>query len=180
MIQYVNETSRPIGMINVRDGIDVQFARPRTGQFNRVTVIVYLEGAIGILVEEEGNPTIRTALMPPKLNEAWENASVPPIVKREPVEERVLMVPGRNPVMAQQKRKPMVARLVQEPLVEVPFEEKPVEVKAKKKPPRAVSASLAPARAKKKPPVSQKSAASASASGIPASAKKKPPVGPRP
>lgn len=179
MIQYVNETSRPIGMINVRDGIDVQFARPRTGQFNRVTVIVYLEGAIGILVEEEGNPTIRTALMPPKLNEAWENASVPPIVKREPVEERVLMVPGRNPVMAQQKRKPMVARLVQEPLVEVPFEEKPVEVKVKRKP--RVADSLAPARAKKKPPVSQKSAsASASASGIPASAKKKPPVGPRP
>ena len=181
MIQYVNETSRPIGMINVRNGIDIQFARPRTGQFNTVSVIVYLENAIGILVEEEGNPTIRTASMPSELEDAWENASVPPIVKREPEEERILLVPGRNPVMAKQKRKPMVARLVQEPLVEVPFVEKPIEVKVKRKP--RVADSLAPASlAKKKPPVSQKSAsASASASGIPASAiKKKPPVGSRP
>jgi hypothetical protein len=174
MIQYVNETSRPIGMINVRDGIDIQFARPRTGQFDTVTIIVYLENAIGILVEEEGNPTIRTASMPSQLEDAWENASVPPIMKREPEEEpRVLLVPGRNPVMAKQKRKPLVARAVQEPLVEVPFVEKPIEVKAKRKP--RVAASLVPASlvpAKKKPPVSQKTAA--------ASAKKKPPVGSRP
>jgi hypothetical protein len=177
MIQYVNETSRPIGVINVRNGIDVQFARPQTGQFDTVVIIVYLEDAIGILVEGEGNVTIRTANMPLELNNAWKNANFPPIVKREPEEEHILMVPGRNPVMAKQKRKPLVARAVQEPLVEVPFVAKPIEVKAKRRP--RVAASLAPALAKKKPPVSQKTATAASSS-VPASAKKKPPVGSRP
>jgi len=157
MIQYVNETSRPIGMINVRNGIDIQFARPRTGQFDTVTVIVYLEDALGILVEEEGNSTIRIASMPPALEEAWENANVPPIVKREEVEEpRILMVPGRNPVMAKQKRKPLVAKAIQEPLVEVPYVEKPVEVKkATRKPP--VAPSLAPQVVKRKPSVAKSS-----------------------
>ncbi len=158
MIQYVNETSRPIGMISVRNGIDIQFARPRTGQFETVTVIVYLENAIGILVEEQGNPTIRTTNMPPELDDAWENANLPPIVKREPEEERVLLVPGRNPVMAKQKRKPLVARAVQEPLVEVPFVEKPIEVKAKRKPRVAASLAPAPAPAKKRPPVAASAA----------------------
>ena len=169
MIQYVNETSRPIGMINVRNRIDVQFARPQTGQFDTVVIIVYLEDAIGILVEGEGNLTIRTTNMPPELDDAWENANLPPIVKREPEEERILMVPGRNPVMAKQKKKPLVARAVQEPLVEVPFVEKPVGIQKEKRKPR-VAASLAPASSiKKKPPVSQQTA----------SAKKRPPVGSR-
>ena len=164
MIQYVNETSRPIGIINARNGIDIQFARPRTGQFDTVTIIVYMEDTMGIVVEDEGNSTIRIASMPPALQDAWQKANLPPIVKREePMEERVL-VPGRNPVA--KKRRPLVAKEVQEPLVKAPFVEKPIEVKAKRLPRIAsevasampvipVSASAIPASAiRKKPSIS--------------------------
>jgi hypothetical protein len=171
MIRYVNETSKPIGMIHVRNG-DIQFARPRTGQFDTVTVIVYLEDAMGILVEEEGNSTIRIASMPPALIDAWEKSNLPSIVKREPMEEeRVLMIPGRNPVMARQKRTPLVAKAAPQPLVEAPFVDKPIEIKkAKRTPP--VAASLAPQIAIKKigkPPVAPK----------PPSPPRRPPVAPR-
>jgi hypothetical protein len=182
MIQYVNETSNPIGMINVKNS-NIQFARPRTGQFNTVTVIVYLEDEMGILVEEEGNSTIRIASMPPMLVDAWEKSNLPSIVKREPEEERVLMIPGRNPVMAKQKRTPLVAKAIQVPLEEVPFVEKPVEIKkATRKPP--VAASLAPQIAIKKlgkPPVAPKNPGkppvAPKKSGKPPVAPKKPSVG---
>jgi hypothetical protein len=192
MIQYVNETSRPIGIIDVRNRIDIQFARPRTGQFDTVTIIVYMEDAIGVLMEE-GHSTIRIASMPTDLDAAWKIASVPPIVKKEPVEEEsILMVPGKNQIMVKKKRKPLVARRVQEPLVAVPFVEKPIEVAIKKKPQRAPTASqFAPQIAIKKKPqraptasamssmpsaTPASSSSSASAFAIPASAIKKRPT----
>jgi hypothetical protein len=168
MIQYVNETSRPIGIIDVRNRIDIQFARPRTGQFDTVTIIVYMEDAIGVLMEE-GHSTIRIASMPTDLDAAWKIASVPPIVKKEPVEEEsILMVPGKNQIMVKKKRKPLVARRVQEPLVAVPFVEKPIEVAIKKKPQRAPTASqFAPQIAIKKKPQRAPTAASAMSSAMP-------------
>ena len=197
MIQYVNETSRPIGIIDVRNRIDIQFAHPRTGQFDTVTIIVYMEDAIGILMEE-GHSTIRIASMPTDLAAAWKIASVPPIVKKDPVEEEsILMIPGKNQVMMKKKRKPLVARRIQEPLVAVPFVEKPIEV-AKKKPQRAPTASqFAPQIAIKRKPQraptasamssamssampsvtpAASSSAFASSSAIPASAIKKRPT----
>jgi hypothetical protein len=153
MIQYVNETSRPIGIIDVRNRIDIQFVRPRTGQFDTVIIIVYMEDAIGVLMEDN-HSTIRIASMPTDLASAWKIASVPPIVKKDAVEEEsILMVPGKNQIMVKKKRKPLVARRVQEPLVAVPFVEKPIEVAIKKKPQRAPTASqFAPQIAIKKKP----------------------------
>jgi len=197
MIQYVNETSRPIGIIDVRNRIDIQFARPRTGQFDTVTIIIYMEDAIGVLMEDS-NSTIRIASMPTELAAAWKIASVPPIVKKDPVEEEsILMVPGKNQIMVKKKRKPLVARRIQEPLVAVPFVEKPIEVAIKKKPQRApiasqIASQFAPQIAIKKKPqrapaasamssampsiTPASSSASSSAFAIPASAIKKRPT----
>jgi len=178
MIQYVNETSRPIGIIDVRNRIDIQFARPRTGQFDTVTIIVYMEDAIGVLMEE-GHSTIRIASMPTDLDAAWKIASVPPIVKKEPVEEEsILMVPGKNQIMVKKKRKPLVARRVQDPpLVIASNVEKPIEVgKIKKRPQRAPTAASAMSSAMPSITPAASSSSSASAFAIPASAIKKRPT----
>jgi hypothetical protein len=139
MIQYVNATNLPIGLIDARDGLKIGFVRPRLGTFDSVTVIVYWEDKIGILIQEEGNSTVRTSDMPLRLQEKWENAHMPPIVKEEePADEEIQMVmaPGRNPVMAKQKRKPLVAQFPQAPLIQAPIVERKANNKKQKRKPR--------------------------------------------
>ena len=159
MIQYVNTTNLPIGLIDARSNLKIGFARPRTGIFDIVTVIVYWEDKIGVLIQEEGNSTVHVSAMPLLLQEKWKNAHMPPIVKQEePVEEAIQMViaPGRNPVMAKQKRKPLVAQFPQAPLVEAPIVEKQRNNKPQKRKPRVgVLPSQAPKAAQRKPQVGQ-------------------------
>jgi hypothetical protein len=146
--------------------------------FNIVTIIVYWEDKIGVLIQEEGSSTIRTIEMPLFLREKWENAHMPPIVKQEDsVEEAVQMVmaPGRNPVMAKQKRKPLVAQFPQAPLVEAPIVEKQSNKKQKRKPrvgALPAQESAAP-RVKRKPRVGKIANASQVVSAIPEAAIKK-------
>jgi hypothetical protein len=139
MIQYVNATNLPIGLIDARDNLKIGFARPRMGTFDTVTIIVYWENKIGVLIQEEGNFTVRAATLPSRLQEKWENAHMPPIVKQEsPVVEEIqmIMAPGKNPVMAKQRRRPLVAQFPQAPLVEAPIVEKQRNNKQQKRRPR--------------------------------------------
>ena len=192
MLQYVNETNMPIGLIDARRNTIVGFARPRTGSFDAVTVIVYWENKIGILVQEEGNSMVRVASFPRILHEKWNNAYMPPIEKKEEPEEesmRVLLAPGKNPVMAKPKRKPLVAQFPQAPLVEAPIIEKPLNIKKTKRKPRvgvlpaaaaaaAATTTLAPVKRKPTVGVLKPSAAVPDISAVPAAAiKRKPTVG---
>jgi hypothetical protein len=196
MLQYVNATEQPIGLIDARNGLQIGFARPRTGTFNIVTVLVYWEDKIGVLFQEQGNTTVRIASMPSVLQQKWENAHIPPIVKEEaPVEEsmQAVLAPGKNPVMAKPKRKPLVAQFPQVPLVEAPVVEKMPNMKKEKRKPRVGVPSVVTAAAKRKPTVgklpqldaptlqpSVQAARAAQASAIPEAAiKRKPTVGVR-
>lgn len=181
MIQYVNAVDQPIGLIDARNGLQIGFARPRTGSYDTVTIIVYWEDKIGVLVQEEGNSTVRIASMPSILRHKWENAHMPPIVKEEEPEDesiRMVIAPGKNPVMAKPKRKPLVAQFPQAPLVEAPILEKqPNSKKEKRKPRVGVLPSVAAAPIKRKPTVG-KLPESVQPSVIPEAAiKRKPTVG---
>jgi hypothetical protein len=131
MIQYVNTTNLPIGLLDARRGLKIGFVRPRMGTFDTVTIIVYWEDKIGILIQEEGNSTVQIKAMPLRLQEKWENAHMPPIE-----EEEKEVAPKQYPVMAKQKRKPLVAQFPQAPLVQAPIIEKKQNNKKQKRKPR--------------------------------------------
>ena len=78
-IKYVQLKSKPIGIINAND---IQFVRPGTGSFDSITIIVFLENQIGILIEEEGESTVKIAQLPEKIQELYENAGIN-IVKKD-------------------------------------------------------------------------------------------------
>jgi hypothetical protein len=182
MIQYVNAANLPIGLIDARHTIKVGFARPRTGTFDTVTIIVYWEDKIGIVIQEEGNSTVRITALPLLLREKWENAYMPPIVKQEEPEEEIQLAPGKNPVMAKQKRKPLVAQFLEAPLVEAPIIERQANKKQKRKPRVGIPPEAsAKAKATKKPHVGKIMNASQAVSVIPEAAMKhsgkKPQVG---
>ena len=174
MLQYVRATSKPIGVIQIGEEEPIQFAKPHTGTFDTVIILVFLSnGNIGILFED-GSPAVHISQLPPFVQERWNEAHTPPIVKRiEPEEDNVLLLPGLNPIMAKPKRKPFIVRDASIPLVEVEPE------KAKARRPRivrnirqnaqvpAISASAIPASAI---PASAIPASAISASAIPASA----------
>jgi hypothetical protein len=135
MIQYVNATNLPIGLIDARSNLKIGFVRPRMGTFDTVTIIVYWENKIGILIQEEGNSTVRATAMPRTLQEKWENAHMPPIVKKEEPVDEIQMAP-EQPVMAKQRRRPLVAQFPQAPLIEAPIIEKQQNNKKQKRRPR--------------------------------------------
>jgi len=105
----------------------IQFAKPRTGTFDTVVIIVFLSnGDIGMLFED-GNSSVHISQLPPLVQKRWNEAHMPPIVKRIETEDNVLLVPGMNPIMAKKPRKPLISRAVSVPLVEaavVPPEKK--------------------------------------------------------
>jgi hypothetical protein len=81
LIQYVRYTSKPIGMINLTGDIpenekEIMFARPAIGIFYAVTILVFLPGQIGILVEEDGVPTVHLSKLSDAINERWRSAGL--------------------------------------------------------------------------------------------------------
>jgi hypothetical protein len=176
MIQYVHTTNLPIGLIDARSNLKIGFARPRMGSFDAVTVIVYWEDKIGVLIQEEGNSTVRIATMPLRLQEKWESAHMPP------VEEEKEMAPAQRPMMPK-KRKPLVAQFPQAPLVQAPVVEKQRNNKKQKRKPRVgpprseaiVSAmpTVSATPKKRKPHVGKRMNASQPASAIPEAAIKR-------
>jgi hypothetical protein len=127
LIKYVQITSKPIGMINLRDDINekdkILFIRPFTGSFDSVTIFVFLPDQVGLLVEEEGNATVKLKALSEEVLDAWKRASVVQVRKKR-VEEvgeevpKVVAVIGQNPIMAKVKRRPLVANIKTKALVE--------------------------------------------------------------
>ena len=81
LVQYVRYTSKPIGMINLTGDIpdgekEIMFAKPFSGIFHSVTIFVFLPGQSGILVEEDGVPTVTLSKLPASINERWKSAGL--------------------------------------------------------------------------------------------------------
>ena len=80
MIQYVRVTSKPIGVIHIGEEKPIQFAKPRTGIFDTVTILIYLSnGDIGILLED-GSSSIPISQLPLFIQEQWNEAHITQIV----------------------------------------------------------------------------------------------------
>jgi hypothetical protein len=105
LVKYVQLKSKPIGIMNAND---IQFVRPFTGSFDSVTIIVFLENYIGILIEEEGESTVKIASLPEKIQELYENAGRVQIKKRVIEEKKEQVIIGQNPIMTR-RRRPLVA-----------------------------------------------------------------------
>ena len=135
MVNYVRITSKPIGIINLKEEPIIQFVRPATGQFNQVTILVFLPDQIGILVERDGDATVRTALLPEAIQKRWEEAGIVTVKRRQvKIEEEppVPIIIGQNPV--QQPVIPLVAQKGKEAsLVVAPIREKIEEIKVPRK-----------------------------------------------
>jgi hypothetical protein len=124
LIRYVQATSKPIGMIDLSgtnsDEDGIQFIKPAVGgPFDSVTIIVFLPNQVGILVQEEGESTVKISSLSEILQEVFREAPIVRLRKR-PVaqEEKVPLIVGQNPIMAKPRRRPLVATAVQAPLVE--------------------------------------------------------------
>ena len=81
LIQYVRHTSKPIGMINLTGDIpegekEIMFAKPFIGVFHAVTILVFLPGQTGILVEEDGVSTVSLSKLPEAINKRWISAGL--------------------------------------------------------------------------------------------------------
>ena len=130
LIKYVQLTTKPVGMIDLsgRNNTDedpIQFVRPFTGSFDSVTIFVFLPEQVGILIQEEGEATVKISALPEALQELYRAAAVVQMRKRPvavPVEEerKVPLIIGQNPIMAKTRRKPLVASTPAAPLVETP------------------------------------------------------------
>jgi hypothetical protein len=135
LIKYVQVTTKPIGLIDLRESSEslkdsVQFVKPFTGSFDSVTIFVFLPDQIGILIQEEGDSTVKISALPESIQELYKGAPVVQMKRRVilPPKEEEIKVPliiGQNPIMAKLKRRPLVATTAQAPLV--PAESKPVE-----------------------------------------------------
>jgi hypothetical protein len=130
LVKFVQVTSKPIGIVDLTGGEDsIEFVRPFTGSFDSVTIFVFLPDQIGILIQEEGEPSVKIASLPETLQELYKEAAIVQM-RRRPIlveeETKVPMIIGQNPIMANPRRKPLVASAPVAPLVESPpLNEKP-------------------------------------------------------
>jgi hypothetical protein len=127
LVKFVTTTSKPVGMIDLSgensDEDAIQFVRPFTGSFDSVTIFVILPDQVGLLIQEEGESTVKINALPDTLQELWREAAVVQLRKR-PVapppeeEKKVPLIIGKNPIMDKTRRKPLVAANPGAPLVE--------------------------------------------------------------
>jgi hypothetical protein len=130
LVKYVQATTKPIGMIDLSntdsDEDAIQFIKPAVGgPFDLVTIIVFLPDQVGILVQEEGESTVKITSLPETLQEVFREAPIVRLRKRpvvQPLEEeqKVPLIIGQNPIMAKPRRRPLVATAIQAPLVQAP------------------------------------------------------------
>jgi len=130
LVKYVQATSKPIGMIDLSgvnsDEDGIQFIKPTIGgPFESVTIIILLPDQVGILIQEEGEPTVKIESLSETLQEVFREAPILRLRKRpivQPLEEqKVPFIIGQNPIMTKPRRRPLVATTVQAPLVEAPL-----------------------------------------------------------
>ncbi len=125
LVKFVQIKSKPVGLINLReDEPTIEFVRPFTGAFDAVTIFVFLPDQIGLLIQEEGDSTVKIAALPEALQERWKQAAIVQLKRKPgaavaPVEEekKAPLVVGQNPIMAKPRRRPLVAQATEAPLV---------------------------------------------------------------
>lgn len=124
LIKYVQTTTKPIGIINLSGSEEeaIQFVRPMTGSFDSVTILVFLPEQRGILIEEEGEPTVKIASLPETIQEIYRESPVIQLRRKQiitPIEEKIVpLIVGQNPVMTKTRRRPLVANAPSAPLIE--------------------------------------------------------------
>ena len=141
IIRYVSTTSKPIGFIDLTeeeksDQSDnmptILFAKPMRGVFDSVLIFVFLPDATGLLVEEEGNITVKIASLPPLLQEKWSKAGLVQGKKKViPSEEskKPTIIIGQKPIMAPTPHIPLIAQIPSGP-ISIPIPRKPKVVPA--------------------------------------------------
>ncbi len=128
LIKYVKLTSKPIGIINFRENINlnnrIQFVKPASGSFDSVILFVFLEDTVGIMIEEDGNPYVKIDKLPGIIKDRWLSAGIVMIRKKPVIEEeqKVPVIIGKNPPMFKRKKPLIVAEMEKKEVVE----EKPV------------------------------------------------------
>jgi hypothetical protein len=124
LIKYVVVTSTPIGLIDTteEDDIKIQFIRPSTGSFDRVTIFVFMPDKTGLLIEEEGNPTVKIDNLPESIKDKWKSAGIVQLKKKIAVpspesEVKPPLIIGQNPITQQtRRRRPLIATSKEAPL----------------------------------------------------------------
>lgn len=112
LVQYVRRTSTPIGMINLSgvipdDEKQIMFAKPFSGSFLSSIILVFLPDRAGLLVEENGVPTVKIANLPDVIVQRWKQAGLVTLRKKQPVEEEKEEQPP-VPLAARVRRGPRV------------------------------------------------------------------------
>lgn len=126
--KLVLTTGKPIGLINFRTATaaDITFARPMTGSFESVTIFVQLPTEIGLLIQEDGDSSVKIEALPESIKAKWaEAAIVTPPRKRAimPPPEEEVKVPvliGKKPIKTTLRKRPLIANIEAPPLVEAP------------------------------------------------------------
>jgi hypothetical protein len=152
LINYVKKSSKPIGIVNLTDdveeGKEVQFVKPATGIFDKVTIFIIMPSEIGLLIEQDGDPTVTIENLPEVIRERWDSAGIvhlhkrkKPVAKQLDEASKVPIVIGVNPpVPTQLRRRPIITTIEepQVPLVEAPIRVQPIiEDKPKRRRPVA-------------------------------------------
>jgi hypothetical protein len=144
LTKYVKLTMKPIGMIDLtekaEENKEIQFMRPITGSYDRVTIFVFLPNIIGLLIQEEGNPTVQIDLLPELVKDKWNKAArilvkkkmtlvqEPKIeelqeLKREEPNPTIAIPTIKKPLIMSKRPLIMRAKETEEPLVQVPIEQ---------------------------------------------------------
>jgi hypothetical protein len=126
--KLVLATSKPVGLINFRTATaaNITFARPMTGSFESVTIFVQLPTQIGLLIQEDGDSTVKIATLPEAIQAKWGEATIvsPPRTRAiiPPLEEevKVPVLIGKKPIKTTLRRRPLIANVESAPLVEAP------------------------------------------------------------
>jgi hypothetical protein len=140
LAKYVRKTSKPIGLIDLRidtTNPEVQFIKPMAGIFNNVIILVFLPGQYGILIEEDGNPTVTIEKLPEIIQSIWKSSPIVIVKKTRPAVATETPIPptliGTNPLRNTRRKRPQLAKTSE--LVEAqPVEEPIVVPKPRKRP----------------------------------------------
>jgi hypothetical protein len=129
--KFIIATSKPVGLIDFRTatggagsvGPNIIFMRPMTGTFDSVTIFVLLPTEVGLLIQEDGDSTVKIAALPEAIQRKWEEADVVIQSKKRiaPPPEEEVKVPlliGKKPITL--KKRPIIANVKAAPLVEAP------------------------------------------------------------
>jgi hypothetical protein len=132
--KYVLLTSKPVGLIDFRTatggagsvGPNIMFVRPMTGSFESVTIFVLLPTEIGLLIQEDGESSVKISALPEAIQTKWQEAKIVarpkrPTIAPPPEEEvKIPVLIGKKPIKTTLRKRPLIATIPTAPLVEAP------------------------------------------------------------